>query len=169
MQVEQLTYRVREVAGLQRAVVNWRLMARAPEPRKGYSSAQQAGLRYERKALKLLYREVPGFIDHPIFDFKTRHRGELLCGRAIPDGIVVDARRQLVTVYEIKLRHTERAWSQLGDFYLPIVLRAFPGLRVNLVEVCKWYDPDVRLAPAVELLSSPGEEASRGVFIWSGR
>jgi hypothetical protein len=101
----------------------------------------KAGLIYEAKVLAAL-RAKPGFIAHLPFCFNEGEGKKY----AIPDGLLFSRDFSEVCVVEIKIRHTADAYHQLNDFYIPIVHRAFGGaLRVFGLEICKNYDPLIRL------------------------
>lgn len=55
---------------------------------------------------------------------------------------------------EVKLAHCSDAWWQMEGFYKPIISEALRGMRVVCLEVCKSYDPWVKLPRGTELLSS---------------
>ena len=118
------------------------------QPRTRRSAAQRAGLLFEEKVVEKLKSTEPGFISHLPFRFFS----SLDAGYAIPDGIIFNG--VYLTLVEIKLRHTVDAWYQLKDFYLPIVQCAFPWAQISCWEICKNYDPGVKLPGDFSLTSS---------------
>lgn len=88
-----------------------------------------------------------------------------------PDGLYIDLRAGIVTIVEIKLKHTDAAWFQLHELYAPVVGRCFGTALWNLrfCEIVRWYDPSIPfpgrhyLRPRIEE-TRPGET---GVVIWS--
>jgi len=108
---------------------------------RGFSAAQKAGLRYERTVIEYLYSNEPGFISHLPFKFYSSTEA----GKAIPDGLIFNFSTKTITIVEIKFRHSLEPWKQLTEFYKPIVKKAYEGFTVNLLEVCKAYDPGVKL------------------------
>lgn len=60
-----------------------------------------------------------------------------------PDGLLIAPDEALITIVEIKLRHTVEAWWKLLYVYRPAVCAAFRGApwAVALCEVVRWYDP----------------------------
>lgn len=135
------------------------------------SAAQRAGLRYEAKALKHLDQVLPLFLSHLPFCFLAEYGAE----RCIPDGVAISSRdRSLLTLIEIKHRHSADAWFQLKYLYWPVVRAAFPRHRIQLLEVCGSYDPAVnvpdRQTYVDDLLSyveKGGEQFA--VYPWSGK
>lgn len=97
------------------------------------------GVRYERKVQTYL-ESVFGdrYVPSPwiAFDQNGRRR---FCQ---PDGLIFDIPNGRITIVEIKLRHTYRAYQQLARVYFPLLSRMFPTdkWRFELVEVVKWYD-----------------------------
>jgi hypothetical protein len=134
------------------------------------SPAQRLGLAYEKKVLTELDLVLPGeFLRQPTFRFNN---GRALDEFAVPDAIhLLDG---VLTIIEIKLRHTADAWYQLNDLYRPIVARAYPSLHINMLEICRHYDRSVRLPfkPLIvddlrHFVSRPQDQF--GISIWSGR
>lgn len=153
-------YFKRELKGLLRASVDWSGQYR-PIPTRPSQASARAGLRYERLVLRGLAAAFPGtFISHLPFSFQTAAKR----GWAIPDGLLFDFDRKVVLLCEIKLSHSGDAWYQLYKFYLPIVQEALPVFRVVPVEICRTYDPWVKLPKPVSLLTrlSDAFEACRG-------
>lgn len=60
-----------------------------------------------------------------------------------PDGLIIAPDEALITIIEIKLRHTVNAWWQMHKVYEPAVCAAFAGgpWAIALCEVVRWYDP----------------------------
>lgn len=136
-------------------------------PRRG---SAKAGLAYEAKVLQqLTLAHASRFISHLPFSF-SEGQGKKA---AIPDGLFFSPDFQACCVVEIKLRHTADAYHQLNDFYVPIIHSAFGrSLRVFGLEICKFYDPLVRLPrPPAHLASlDEGFEIREGfhpILLWS--
>lgn len=105
------------------------------------SPAQAAGLRYERHALRMLARQFPSTLV-PKQWFEFRCRGERFNRHVEVDAFSIDFRTGVISIFEIKLRHTPRAWAQLALLYEPIISFAFgPLFTTRLCEVVRWYDP----------------------------
>jgi hypothetical protein len=90
-----------------------------------------------------------------------------------PDGLFMDFRRGLVTVVEVKLKHTADAWWQLRRVYEP-VLRTLLGpddWRYAFLEVVRWYDPHIAFPQAHAMIAEPARMSpdSFGVHIWGRR
>lgn len=139
-----------------------------PPPR---SAAAKLGVRFEAKVVRALSSTYGNrFVSGLPFFFQT-------CGtrgRAIPDGLLFAARGRGLVIIEVKLRHSTDAWHQLEEFYLPIVREAGWPFDVTCLEVCKYYDPAVRLPKAVAFVSSAEEalevrECFHPVLIWDSR
>ena len=142
----------------------WAELALPPRLRRGRSSrAKRLGIAYERAVGRALSDEWALGVWFRFGDSDGVHWCQ-------PDGLHLDFRRGVVTILEIKLRHTPRAWWQLRELYLPVVSRALGrAWSYRLVELCKWYDPDThfpgeqKLIPA---LLSPIPPNAVGVHIW---
>jgi hypothetical protein len=61
-----------------------------------------------------------------------------------PDGLFFNFAAGLITIVEIKLRHTALSWFQLRQLYQPVVSALFPSSlwKVRIVEVVKEYVPE---------------------------
>lgn len=112
----------------------------APTRRKG---ARGVGLRYERKVQLKLCSDFDNYMPGPWFEYKTSDEPKRI-NYAQPDGILIDIERGVITIAEIKLRHTVEAYFQLLDKYLPIVRMFFNNSEdlwsFAVCEVTKWYD-----------------------------
>jgi hypothetical protein len=110
-------------------------------PTKAAKGAKRNGQKYEVKAQEYL-KELYGnkYIPSPWFKFFDRGTEQLKWCQ--PDGLLIDLRRGLITIVEIKLKHTPRAWWQLEKQYLPLMKHIFgEDFNYALVEFVKWYDP----------------------------
>jgi hypothetical protein len=161
----------REAGDVQRAeLLEFKL--KHPNAAKRRSYAQQLGLRYERKVLVHLLETLDkNVIFQPAFRFRSA--GTAFDQFAIPDALYLSP-SNVLTIFEIKLRHTADAWYQLKRLYLPIIQKAYPAIdRINLVEICANYDNSIKLPSTtiVDDLAAWTAEARPqfGVYLWSGR
>ncbi len=173
MQLSAAPYRHfnRQVNSVVASVPVWDHACPGTRSLRGMSPGQKAGLRYEQKALNYLY-QFDLFLDHLPFNFFADGCG----GKAIPDGVLLVPRMRELVVVEIKLRHTTEAWFQLNRFYIPIVRKAFPQLKVISCELVRSYDPGVTLPGRYELVQdinqwvgSVKEVGVHYIGIYSGR
>lgn len=114
--------------------------------------AKADGLRYERK-VQDLYGARPYYLPSPWILY-------VVAGQPYwcqPDGLHFDILRGIITICEIKLKHTPDSQRQLRGVYEPVIRRMFPrpAWGVALVEVCKWYDPDIRYPEAHVMCEDP--------------
>lgn len=129
------------------------------------SGRRAEGLRYEKKAQEMLCTRTDLYLPGPWIKY-------FAAGKACwcqPDGLHFDFLRGVITVVEIKLTHTAEA-VKLSDLYQPVVQKLFPPhlWRVRLVEITRWYDPDVKFPGALCLCGDPFRHdlAAIGVFTW---
>ena len=146
------------------------MWSKPPPKARGHTYAQKAGLRYERKALQHLVSLHPNFLEHLPFLYLSEGKRKM----AIPDGICFSRHLDCLTIIEIKVRHTEEAWHQLNLLYLPVVKRAFPQHKIKLLEVVRWYEPEIKLPGNTMQVIDPGmhfesEDYDYGIYIWSDR
>lgn len=137
---------------VQRAWVNWGGAPNPPQPDMSrLTAAQAAGIRYERKVFRKFERAFPHFISHLPVLYRDG-KGKLQ--RIIPDGIIFGRLPDRITIMECKLRHSTDAWNQLAHLYLPVLREAFPNYRIKLLEVCRYFDPNVVLPTDYEIVRS---------------
>lgn len=135
--------------------------------------ARAAGLTYERKVEAFIGRELPGLLC-------VKSLPHLYCDsggwkRCIPDYLLFDFERKRLCVVEVKLRYSGAAGEELQRLYAPVLRMAWPGWRIQQLEVCKWYDVEAKRPEKVELIRKlqgfvfAEHFPERGVYIWSGR
>lgn len=90
-----------------------------------------------------------------------------------PDGILFNLELGVLTIVEVKYQHTTDAWWQMRKLYEPVLRKLFPEelWEIKVLEVVKWFDPDVRWPEPIRMLSNPGlaqhlEPGVTGVHIW---
>lgn len=111
---------------------------------RGTSPAQKSGLRYQRKVcdeLRVVWgRQAGGDI---LIGPWVEYTNGLRRGYCQPD--ILARVRDLVYIFEIKVRSTTDAWWQLRRLYEPVVKKLWPDAhsQPTLVNVVKSYDPDV--------------------------
>ena len=121
------------------------------------TAATKRGARFEEKVVASLSAAYgTQFLAGLPFSFQTCSKR----GRAIPDGLLFSSDWKSVVVVEIKLRHSGDAWWQLERFYLPIVRESLRPLNVTTLEVCRYYDPAVRLPRPVAFVNEALEALS---------
>ncbi len=155
--------------------VSWaELASGAPHavPRARGSSARSAGIRYERKAQAHLQDAFPlHYASGPWLRYRNRNEQNLRWCQ--PDGLLVDFAHSLITIVEIKLRHTSDAWWQIRRLYEPVLRRLFDGFGLDFaaLEFVRWYDPHTSFPEAHRLVRDPQRLSAGefGVHIWTGR
>lgn len=81
------------------------------------TSKQKKGLKYEEKALSYLNSKIKNLVIHQWFRFNYEGQDRYIQ----PDAYVVIENR--LYIYEVKLGHTIRAFSQMHNTYAPILQR----------------------------------------------
>ena len=131
--------------------------------------AKKKGVIYESLAQRHL-QEVYGDAYIPSPWFKYFDAGEEKVKWCQPDGLLIDVKRGLITIVEIKLKHTANAWWQLQFKYFPVVKKVFGDLfSYPFVEVVQWYDTS-NIFPVSYTLRGDLREASPSGFqvtIWN--
>lgn len=133
--------------------------------------ARGAGNRYERYAQEyLIDRLGSAYVPSRWFVYRSRSIDRV--SFAQPDGLYFDFQRGIITCFEIKIRHTDRAWWQVRHLYQPIVRHVF-GTRLwryAAVEVVCWFDPHTSFPePVAELVTLDAarfDPASFHVHTW---
>lgn len=132
------------------------------------SHAQRAGLKYEAQVFAHLAFELERATYHPALEYTLKGHLRQYC---IPDMIALDQTGEIVSIIEIKIRHTSDAWMQLNNLYRPVVAKLWPDKHINLVEICKEYDPAVRLPIQPHIVNDIADWVERprqdyGVYLW---
>lgn len=90
-----------------------------------------------------------------------------------PDGLLIEIRRGRITVLEAKYTHTELAYYQLFDLYIPVMQSLFPRALWTFVgcEICARYDPATIVPAKVVLCRNLVDLSPKdfSVHIWSPR
>lgn len=166
-------YFKRQVQDVTKAAIHFGEKPNLPKPK---GNAQKAGHRFEKQVLDSLQKN---FTDRLIFgvplsfqESGSKNGFYQRPSTAIPDGLLLSRDKRILLIIECKLRHSTDAWFQLNRFYLPILRRAVGNsLILRALEICKYYDPGVRL-PEVKKLVLRVEDAftitgnSHPVLIW---
>ena len=129
---------------------------------------RRQGQIYEGKVHQEFSRRYPGYLASPWIQFRDEERDKW----CQPDGLLVDPNKGLIVIVEIKLRHTNQACQSLFGLYRPVVLSMFWDLyRVEVLEVCQWYDPATVCDQVPRLSKWPNNphQDSFNVHICSGR
>jgi hypothetical protein len=122
----------------------------------GGTTAQRAGMRYERKVHEYLGRVLDNYRPSQAFRFFDAGRGVRFC---VPDGVVLNPSRTFI--FEFKFQHMPEAWWQLRQLYEP-VLRSFNrDAETYVVEVCRSFDPAVPFPEPVRLVDDLMEYINR--------
>lgn len=130
------------------------------------SYAKRLGIAYQKKVEVFLTLELPKVEFQPHFRFSRVGREAESC---FPDAII--DRGSSIVIVEIKLRHTYDAYAQLTRLYSPVVSKIYEGSEIRRLEICKQYDPAVKLPEPVDLITDLNEWLMRdkpnyGVYIW---
>lgn len=125
------------------------------------------GLRFEKKAQEMLCGLSDLYLPSPWIVYLTEGGRPNWCQ---PDGLDLNYRTGLITIVEIKYSHTRDSHAQLRGVYEPVVRRLFPrpAWGVRVVELVKWFDPDVKYPEPIEMIPNPLQHTSQkvGVHIW---
>lgn len=88
-------------------------------PRPPMTQAQRRGVRYERIVQKELEaRHGIEYLPSPWIRYTLSDGRDRYCQ---PDGLLIRPDVGTITIVEVKLSHTERAFEQLFNLYLPVV------------------------------------------------
>jgi len=123
------------------------------------------GVRYEELVHREFLQRYPGYLASMWIRFEDRE-GEKYCQ---PDGLLVNPWQGILTIIEVKYQHTNAAYYQMFDLYLPVLQVIFGGCyQLACCEVVKWYDAAIYTDVPAALCRHP-DLASPGLFnvhIW---
>jgi len=125
-------------------------------------------MRYERKVHRAFEQQYQGPIIYAPGMWIRYIDGS--CRKyAQPDGLLVDMRRRLITVIEIKLKHTILAYFWLRELYEPLIRYIFgQRWKYAVCEVVKWYDSSVKWPEPLRMTADPSMLIANefGLHIW---
>jgi hypothetical protein len=125
-----------------------------------------AGMRYESRVQARLCSESEWYLPSPWIVFLSGGK-PYWCQ---PDGLHFAFDSGVITVIEVKNSHTSEAYRQLRCVYAPVLARMFPPRlwTLRLVELVKWYDPDVDFPETTVMCPDPFAHRfdAIGVHIW---
>lgn len=139
------------------------------EARPRGTNIQRAGLRYELAVLLEIGRRFPSLLVQPWIEYRDSTGLRSCC----PDGLLL-LPDHVTVIVEVKLTHTSDAYWQLERQYRPVVERLCPKDRIAVLEVCRTFDPHVRL-PVPQLVVRDLEAylaqplGTYGVWRWAQR
>lgn len=97
----------------------------------------KAGDRFEHEVQQEFFRNEPNYIPSPFFQYYEKWKPKW----CQPDGLYFDFTQLTITIVEVKLTHTVRAWWQCRHLYEPVISRAFgTAWNVKSLEVVKYID-----------------------------
>ncbi len=138
--------------------------------RKRRRGARREGELYENRVQSHLLEEYPDkYVVSPWLRYRN---GAARLEWCQPDGLLVDFLSGLVTVVEIKLKHTSDAWWQIRHKYEPVLRNLFSDdWQFSSLEVVRWFDPHTRFPERFHLTAAAHEcRANRfHVYIWGGK
>lgn len=132
-----------------RDVTRAKLIPAAPAFVREYSrksGRRWAGIKYQREVDVAFEKRFGGtYIPGQWLEFVDGPSGETRYCQ--PDGIIIELKRGRITVVEVKYSHTELAYYQLFDLYLPVLRALFPPQLWTFaaIEVCSRFDAAVAL------------------------
>lgn len=114
------------------------------------------GIRYEHKVHEEFTRRYrDSYIPSIWLEYELPN--DVYLHRCQPDGLIINLNTGIITVIEVKLKHTGQAYYQLLNLYLPVLACIFPQKMWKLVpcEVVKWFDPITPFPTQVQLCPNP--------------
>lgn len=132
-----------------RDVKKAKLLAAAPAFVREYSrksGRRWHGIKYQREVdAHYAERFGAGYVSGQWIEFLDGESQEIRYCQ--PDGILIELARGRVTIIEVKYSHTELAYWQLFDLYLPVLRVLFPPQLWTFaaIEVCSRFDAAVAL------------------------
>lgn len=130
--------------------------------------AQRAGIRYERQVHEMLTDAGGVAIRHnPWIEFGELSGSRRRCS---PDALWAPKDEPLALVIEVKSQHMPEAWWQLRRLYQPVVERLWPARQLEVLEICKSFDPAMPFPEKVVQVSNVHEalglHGKFGVLQW---
>lgn len=143
-------------------------------PHRKPTGVRWQGVKYEAAVQQMLQSKFPhSYLPSPWLKFHGSS-GVKWCQ---PDGLLFDLEAGIVTIVEVKYKHTSDAWWQLRKLYEPVLRKMFEHPQngfwdFRMLEIVKWYDPltiypeETRLLERVEFATNLNLNTT-GVHIWA--
>lgn len=127
--------------------------------------AKGAGIRWEAKVQSFLSQD-PMYTPGPWLIFWTGTSGKP--NWCQPDGLHFNFRLGILTIVEIKLKHTCVAWYQLRQLYQPVLAKLFPAplWKHRVLELCQYFDPEERIPEPGKLIGGLHDEWRSEFAVW---
>lgn len=125
-----------------------------------YRGRRADGIRYEKRVQAHLATLFPhAYLPSPWLRFRVDGQWRW----CQPDGLIFDLDRGRIICVEIKYSHTEAAWWQVRQLYLPVLRLCFPEThwKFECCEIVRWYDPATFFPEPVELASEVDKLSSK--------
>jgi len=158
--------RQRHVAG----DVGWAGLAEVPPPfvegkKRKPKGRKGLGVRYEKKVQRHLEdRWGVNYLPSPWINYNDRTAGRPRWCQ--PDGLLILPERGEIIICEVKYSHTEQAWWQLRQKYLPVVSKIFgKGWTYKCCEIVRWFDVATTFPGEIRMISSIEKCPARGVGV----
>ncbi len=149
--------------------VGWAGLAEVPPPfandRKKPKGRKGLGVRYEKKVQALLGDKYGAhYLPSPWINYNDRTAGRPRWCQ--PDGLLILPEKSEIIICEVKYSHTEAAWWQLRQKYLPVLGKVFgKGWVFKCCEIVRWYDVATMFPGDIKLISDVEKCPVRGVGV----
>ena len=126
--------------------------------KKRVRGAKRKGVVYEGKVQKRFRQQFEhNYLASPWIAF-VDDEGRLKYAQ--PDGLLIWPEHGLITIVEVKYQHSEAAWLQVHELYLPIISRLF-ATEDNIwsyatLIVVKWFDSLIKWTVTPDKVKEPG-------------
>ena len=129
------------------------------------------GIEYEVAAQNFLKQRYPKEVFSSVwFNFTEKRKASIRDRWCQVDCIHLDKINKVITIFEMKLKHTARAWWQLHTLYYPVVTQAFGNdFTYRVVEMTTFHDPDIQYPTQIfktRSLNSIKNFPTTNVLIW---
>ena len=123
----------------------------------GNTHARRKGLVYETRVINALKMHLAHLFPSPTLHFVDAGH---VWRAAIPDAIHFTGpfdpmNPEGITVFEVKSTHMADAWWQLRKLYQPVLQQTYPFAKINVVEICRVFDPAAPFPEAPKVIFSP--------------
>lgn len=120
------------------------------------SPASKLGLKYQKEVQNALCREFSDskyrLYTNQWFEYFDEYNISRFCEM---DAFLISPGQKKLYLFEIKYKHSEIAYYQLHNLYMPVIRAWKPGITIHPIELVRWYDSSTPYPTSITLCRYP--------------
>lgn len=134
------------------------------------SASSKLGLAYQTKVQNALKKEFTDskykLYTNQWFEYLTTDVKQKYCEI---DAFLISPDSRRLYLFEIKYKHTEIAYFQMHNLYMPVLKAWKPKITIHPIELVRWYDANTPYPTRITMCSNPllSDFTKFNVKIWN--